>query len=253
LGPELLPQLVEVVFAGDLQVNPQVGGEVVFQAPVVVDVPVAETMWTVQGPPGSNAGQPTLIHTLADVRHLDRFRKQTAESLLRRGLTHASQANPSDRDAWRAEWDARIRQINQRLAQRSRTVTDPTALARIGLPTDLASHWSAEAERDEAKVHCLLRGESARLSIQFRHQTRQLWLMRFASLLLLLAVGGCALWFVRRDWVKELWVRSPQLFVAGLGVAWWLLCTPSVLGLAVLLLSAASAMRPRWKAVESRG
>jgi hypothetical protein len=246
LGPELLPQLVEVLFQGKLTQSPRAGGEMLFAAPTIAGIPVSHTLWTVQGP-SSMSGEPILGHITASQEHLEQQRKQTAEALLRQGLADASQANPSDRDAWRKIWDAHIAQIDGRLRQPALGVSRPAIGSEAGIPTDLACQWIEQSADDGPIVHCSLRGESARLSMQFPHLTRRWLLTRAAYLTVLIVVVISGTWLTQRVWLREFWSRSPQLVIAVLGLGWWLFCAPSVIGLIVLIAGAASALRPHWR------
>lgn len=242
LGPELLPQLVEVLFSGHAVQSAQQGNETVFDAPVVLGIPVNQTLWTIQGPRTSQPGLPTLIHTTANAKRLQTVRRQVSESLLRLGLTDASQANPGDRDAWRVAWDERIEQINRGPAE----VLGPLQ-STSKVPADLAGHWLKASEGAGPATHCVLRGESPRISIQYSRSTSQKIVGQVGGLICLLALAVGGSWFSRRVWLRELWYRSPHLVIGVIGLAWWLFCTPSFLGLLVLVVGAVSAIRPRWQ------
>jgi hypothetical protein len=240
VGPELLPQLIEVLFVGHLPRDPGRGGETLFAAPAITGIPVTQTLWTVQGPPNSPGGRPTLIHTRSDARRLDDKRRATSESLRKRGLADTSQVHPSDRDAWRADWDARVRQFDQR-------IESPGSRSDDRLPVDLSSQWLADSAHAGPQVHCELRGAASHLDVQYAHDTWRVILVRAAHLTMLLAIIGSSMWLANRAWARELWMRCPQLLIASAGLVWWLFFVPSALGLLVMVLGAVSALRPRWK------
>jgi hypothetical protein len=251
VGPEFLPQLVEVLFTGQLARDPRRGGEVFFSAPVVSGIPTENTLWSIHGPPNAVAGRPTLAHTDSDSRLLDSKRIQTARTLRQRGYSDASQANSSDRDAWRANWDAHLQQIAQRMASRTAVpaemvveTDEPPAAEATG---DLVGLWLVDRDPHPTGTFCMLRGAAPKLAIQYQHEAfRTLMPLAARALMLILIVAG-ANWIRQRTWMKELWRRSPQLLLAAGGLVWWLFCAPSLLGLVILLLGAVSAVRSPWK------
>jgi hypothetical protein len=57
LGPARLPQRIEIVFSGKLS-SPPSSAQCRFDVPTLGDLPVAESLWTVIGPPAVECGRP---------------------------------------------------------------------------------------------------------------------------------------------------------------------------------------------------
>jgi hypothetical protein len=58
-------------------------------------------------------------------------------------------------------------------------------------------------------------------------------------------VTGCAIAMLLRN--RSLRTFAPGLVIGVLGLAWWLLLSPSFVGLAALLVASWAAMRGRWQ------
>lgn len=246
VGPELLPQLVEVLFEGSVSHRPADTNAFVFAAPGITGIPVTQTLWTVEGPGQFGEGQLALEHIAVNNSKTETIRREVTESLRQRGLADALRMNPLERDAWRADWDLRIRHLDAR-QDRANSNFDKSKSLLLAGPTDLAGQWLIESNSMSPQITASLRGEAMQLIVSYSTWSWRHFAGRIAPFLLLLGAVVSGSWLTRQAWCHELWCRSPQLFIAMAGFLWWLLFVPSALGLVILLLAAVSAIRPRWK------
>lgn len=261
VGPELLPQLVEVLFAAKMPPHLRNRSEIVLSAPTLVGIPSNQTLWTIQESQRNRLLhldwidlitrprelQPTLLHTATDAVQLDKIRRDTAESLRKRGLADASQANPSEREAWRADWESRVRIIERRLDGVANQDQQRASDSNSDFPSDLSGQWLADSANGGPVVHCVLRGESPQVHLRYLDRAWRRWQFWVGGGLALGLLGASAVWLARTSVWYELWYRCPHLLLAAAGLTWWLFFVPSLLGLLILLLGILGALFPRWK------
>lgn len=252
LGPELLPQLVEVLFEIEGAPNPWLGGDFRFSAPVLDGIPAEQSLWSVQNPQGVPSGTVWLSHTAipADQARLLRF--QTVAALRAKGFEEVSQVHPLERDAWRREWDRRLRQLEVAPAGNDAEPTkEPPepATGTLALAPDLAIQWSSHtAPHEPGEMVCArIQGEASQFRVHYPRTGLKHWATVISQCSLLAIGAAVALMLVSWPRTRMIWRHAPHLVIAVGGFCWWLLMSPSVVGLAIMGLGVGSAWRSRWR------
>jgi hypothetical protein len=288
LGPARVPQRIEVFFRGELPgpghaslVGPDresvSAGSQSFDAPVLEDVPVEQTLWTVIGPAAFEPGEPEDASLLSP-RQQELCRLRSAAALIESAsLATAEDAEETHR--WYLRWARRLaaartaiellsasasraqktqagdaEEINviddqqSQIAQRL-GVTDVYQKLRqegIGVVDDPARLWQRSLHDRQSSTRCMVPGRSDSLTLRLRQvQTdglpyRLLGAVSLAAGTVLVLVG------LRRGTLAECCRRWPQAIGVVAGLAWWLCLQPSALGLVIVLASLAASLLSRW-------
>jgi hypothetical protein len=246
-----------------------------FCAPVLDDLPVERTLWTVVGPATFEPGQPE-DGSLLSPRSQELYRLRSAAALIEAAsLTTAE--DPEETLRWYRRWagrlavartavelppapagpgkspeaeeidaiDARQLQIAQRLGvtdvylqlkqEGVRVVDDPAALCQRSL------------RGGQSSARCLVPGRSDSVTLKLRRvQTsglpfRLIGAISLAAAIVLVVVG------LRRGTLAECFNRWPQAMGVAAGLAWWLWLQPSGLGWGIVLVSLAASLVSGWR------
>jgi len=275
LGSTVLPQRIEVLYAGQLS-EPGLAGLSSFPVPTPGAIAVRQSVWTVSASDiyrlraeESDEETTPLQHALAELRVLTASLERVAETP---GVA------PEPLERWYRDWaqrwmDARLAVLHQlvrveatheaasiRTDLESLERRETTASGRLGLsdlfsqiaadtsgPTGPAAIWrSAEEDRRSAVVF----GTSNTLSpvtIRRVELQRSDVASRLTALLGLAILGGATVWGVRRGILPTFFLRWP--YVAGVlgGWAWWWWLEPSALGCAVAAAGLAATAWSQWQ------
>jgi hypothetical protein len=275
LGSTRLPQRIEVTYAGTLPTRTSPARRR-FDTPMLGNLPVLQTLWTVAGPEEYAAGEldggeakPAWSGELArlksaaamlqlsaafgddDAQKTLRWYRPWARRLLvvRRGLERELLPAARERPARTAAAEAQaIEQEQWQLAE------------RLGA-TDLLGQLAAEAavaDRPHELARCGVCSARAvaryafaegvgSITLECRRVEHpglaQRWLaaLCLAVAVPLMVVGS------RRSRVRWWLKKWPQAIGVVLGLAWWLWLWPSVLGWGIVLLSLIAALWPTWR------
>ncbi len=269
LGPQQLPQRVEVIYTGPLAGS---SSHRRFQAPRLVDLGVDQTLWTVLGPPQFGSGGP--VNSLgpcgAAEQHLVRLKSLTA--LVQLPAEIIGEHLPEEIVRWYRPWKQRYAALRAALdwrlvAARQNSAQAEEALearkldnqigavdTRLGLPgpdarrislADASTDLIAPGRADLLPAYYIVNGESHDLELAYRTASDG-WGRRLLAGLVVVLVGSIAAVFVRS---RPLPTFAPWLVIGGIGLVWWLLLAPSFIGLAVLLGACWAALRARWGGV----
>ncbi len=281
LGPNRLPQRVEVLFAG--QVTPLgESGRVRLDVPALVGLPVRQTLWTVSGPSTYELGLPEGLRSLGRLEHA-LVRLENVEALLVMAADTAWEES-EDVDPWCEAWlhlwgdcDAEVQRAGVLAGQadasraadgratRLKSLPSPVAdwlrstnvLARVSVEVPAAATpgelWPRSLDRTQPATLCLGRGGSASVTLRYRRVETDSLLHRLIAAgatagMALLAIVG-----IRRRVLSALLCRWPHLLGVVAGLVWWLWLWPSILGWGIVLVSLLASFRWGWRRLGQPG
>lgn len=269
LGPQQLPQRIEVLYTGSSQDSAL---HKHFQAPRLVDLDVGQTLWTIYGLPrfgpaeARDANQrvtpaehqlkrlssiAALVELPAEVvgEHLPeeiarwyrswRMRYRAARGALRSELIAAGRHTARSEESIAARGlDDRIRSVDERLA------ATRIGSRRVSLG-NASTQLAALARETMRPVHYVGGDESDRLELRYARTAADPFPGRLLAGLAILFAAGAMAWWLRS---RTLPTFAPWLVASGLGLAWWLLLAPSVLGLLAFVVASSTGLWSRWRA-----
>ncbi len=273
LASDRLPQRIEVAFSGFLLGKVQAGLRR-FEAPVLGDLPVRQSLWTVAGPslfqPGGSeaavapwklelqrlrnvarvieSGGPLasddLERTVRWYRHWAR-RLAVCQAALKRQLVRVG----SSQSAKQAAAEASAIQKHQiQVARQLRLTSVLSKFTRAQAPAvDLAELWQCSLDHRQAATRCEFPGKVDRLALRYRQVQGSrlpgifLGILGLSALVALavLGLGSAAL----GEWMR----RWPSALGVAAGLAWWLWLSPSLLGWVIVAASLLAQARSAWR------
>ncbi len=275
LASDRLPQRIEVAFSGFLPGKVQAGLRQ-FEAPVLGDLPVEQSLWTVAGP---SLFQPDVSETTAAVApwvlELQRLRNvarviesggpvasddlektvrwyrlwarrlAVCQAALKRQLARVG-SSPS---ANRAAAEARaIKKQQVQVARQLRLTNVLTKFTRTQAPAaDLAELWQCSLDHRQVATRCEFPGKADRLTLQYRQiQSSRLpgVLLGILGLGALVSLGVLGLGSATLgEWMR----RWPSALGVAVGLGWWLWLSPSLLGWVLVAASLLAQVRSAWR------
>jgi hypothetical protein len=259
---------VEALFIAAVDVNNPNS----IQAPSLVDFPVERTLWTVvdarrsRGASQSAADEESQL--LVRLRHSTAVLEQAADAL--------SQSDPEQLRAWFVPWSRRnsamqaafvreqaisggVRSQEREmlaLAQQSQAIAQKLGALRYSatatfdnkLPLALADVLDNRLQAGPAVARETFDGEANSFALPNSQPLFGPWMPRLLAgiFVVLLAVGGYRLyrWTAARD-LLACW---PQIVGVLVGLLWWFLLQPAVIGLVIVVIAAALSLRWPWPA-----
>jgi hypothetical protein len=254
LGPEQWPQRVAVIYRGTLDRGG--AGQMEFASPELVGLSVSRTLWTISSPPEAGAGRPEL-RAIVDRAEQFRIRVEIAQTLAGAAPAVVAQDAAQEAAIWQRIWRRHVEDSQRqfRAAQAlaaasarpaSQTETPPPAMPadmQAGrVPADPAQvlRWTDSTEKSTLRL--AFRGAQADVRVDYAAALRPVWI-RLVLVSVLVVLAGLGWQLARSKVCVEFCGRWPFALTALAGMVWWLFLSPSVLGLAVLLLSAVASFR----------
>jgi hypothetical protein len=257
LGPEQWPQRVEILFTG--RSSPTAGAATgrIFVAPTVSGLPIARTVWSVEAPPEAGAGSLNLTHTAITPRQLGRIRLETAQMLLQSAPAVVARSSANEAAVWREAWQQRVLAAQREIGLLDTDRTQPASagnpksssevsesVARLSpIAVDADQLLKLTGKSSGSTVLSSMLGSSPSIQVAYRdgrHEDRARRLL-IAALVLGGMAGGALIG--RSSLVRDWLVQLPFAAVGLIGLLWWLFLTPSLAGLALLLVAAWGAVR----------
>jgi hypothetical protein len=248
---------LEVVFQGRLAALNAPNEIVSIPAPVLVDMPIVKTLWTVQGPTAFGRGQPVLVHTQRSELTQAQVRLDSARSILEAATARLRPSEMSDTASWSTGWrqwveqlERDVSQVEQREhaaagnAQGPSADLEPTVVGRSRYDVDRP--WMVPGTTGSQPLFCEFLGSVTHLDVRYPMRPWREWLSRVMSALVLVGAVAATRVVGRRPWTRAIMSRYPELIVGVGGVIWWLWFVPSVAGFAILLLAVFLALRTSW-------
>lgn len=277
LGSSELPQHIEVLFRGQMADNGWTDGDWRFEAPSIIDLEVERTLWTVYAPPQAGAADARSAQNRATPAQLELWRTKNVALMLNLASDAAADQLPEDIVRWYRPWQGRF--------ERSRAIIRADYLAAAAGRPDREENEAQALEQEQAGVvrrlgmlgsakpraaigychqpseilpaeHigerttlCTFRGSAgqkgpARLDLQYAETWTGDLSRRILAALALLFVGLAGGWLAERASWPTISPASAAMIV---GLAWWLACHPSLLGLAVFAGGALAKGRQWWR------
>jgi hypothetical protein len=264
-----LPQRVEVLFRSTLPSGDRAGRRD-FAAPMLGDLPVRQTAWSVFGPPRM---EPSDVQTgpISDWQR-DLLRLESAAAAIETANSVSADDRSKETPQWFLSWTRRLMVLRDAL-QRDLAAVGSNAETRAakqkadhiqeqnvelarrldaaGVFAQLSAAGSAVGSPSEilmastdaagSIVRCGFEGRADAIAVDYRPAEGDCLFCRLAAasgLALLLALG-----FVgpMRRRLIDLLCRRPHVVVAALGMGWWMWLSPSMVGLVIVLASIVAA------------
>lgn len=239
LGPEQLPQRIDVVFFGRLSSIAALPGDVI-SAPSLADVPVEQTLWTVRGPVGAVVDEALLEHTRTDEVEQARIRAGAASLILQMAETLTPPVAEAGFESWTRTW--------QRRRDRAARVAAGTQGAQGDAETERfeTAAWDGQVSGNSRgePTRLAVQGASSSINVQFTFgQTSDIGMRAGISAVIawLALLLGLAM---RRFRVWECVERSWHALGVSAGIVWWLWFTPSFVGLVIMAIFLTAAIWP---------
>jgi hypothetical protein len=102
--------------------------------------------------------------------------------------------------------------------------------------SDITAQWQRFMEKDQTTVSFTTSGTVDAIAMDYRSAQTPSWFPRLLGAAGLLAAAGLTALLIRRDLLRKWFTRRPYVFGVGIGVAWWLWLSPSVVGLVIVLV-----------------
>ncbi len=275
LGPEQLPQRIEVLFKGTVS-RPTRAGRHRFEAPTLGDIPVERTLWTVAGPPPFKPGKPVEASRAFPWEHELARVQDTADRIESASLLTIE--SPGETRRWYRLWAGRMVAARANLS-RELSLAEPTNKARAArsallaadrkqaqiarrlgtsavltqlltnapLADDPAELWQRSLDRPLEVTRCTFDGKSDSITLSY-HRTESARSQPWLSMsLMIVLVFGLIVFGLRRGTLTEWSKRWPAAIGVAVGLFWWLWLSPSILGWVIVLVSLIAGILPRWK------
>lgn len=275
LGPEGLPQKVEVVFAGAVAGSAWKEDQRL-DAPKLGGLPVRRTLWTVTGPAMFEPGETDAAAQVGPWSH-DLAALEAANRLIESASARAAPA-ADETYRWYWPWICRLVQHRKMLEQWIvRTGQSPQAeriqeeidtvsrqqseiAQRLGLGQTLAQAsdnppenadaselWTWWSQRQQAATRCAFSEGVDSITLTYRRAEPSRMQPRLASAAGLSLLVLSTLWVLKRGTLAEWFRRWPCAVGVVVGLAWWLWLAPSILGWGIIFVSLAAGLLPRWR------
>lgn len=271
-----LPQRVQVLFSGT-STSPAGESRVQeLQVPVLGDLPVERTVWSVYAPQPVRVEAAEPASTISAMRH-ELLQLENAAALIDMGTAAATGDRAEDLQRWyatasrrfsllRSRFDrffvysadetrldaseelAALDQEQQRLAQRWNAPDTAVPASEVRRSADQASDlWDQVLGASSSQGRYMFQG--GKPALRLRQAAAPSW---SASLHLLTVLGLTSLGVICLIgfWKKRLgrWsARWAHLMLAAAGIFWWLWLWPSAVGLVIVACAAGLAMRSSWE------
>jgi hypothetical protein len=272
LGDPQLPQQIEVVYCRPTAARHFWSHKQVYYAPVVEEIPVERTLWTIRGNQRTVVGTPNRDIQSSQVRH-ELYRLKALDRMIDRASRIAAERATSEINNWYYRWtrslaesrnrvrelrpiaaEAELRQLEESLASVERRQIEFTKRLRteqvqsdveaessllVGV-SDLVTETSAPGAHIQRFT---VAGESESISAEYLTDRERFSIARIGAALFAVLLG-LALWRICRVYPLGEWLAE-WAYVMGvlIGTAWWLWFSPAWIGACVIVLSVFGAVR----------
>jgi hypothetical protein len=281
LGPDRLPQRVEVLFCGELAEAGSAGRQS-FDAPALGTLPVEQTLWSVSGPPLYEPAQQA-AHGQIRPWSQELARCQSTSALIKSG-TILPDENPEETRRWYRVWirrfttqrsavkrqlaqadsaadrkgvETQLHQLDQqqwRVAQRLGTTTmlAEQLAAGVSVAEEVSEVGQWWLDRQQPAARYVFDKAAGSITVPYRRAEagqlsyRVAWATGLLGVIVLGVIG------YRRGMWCELLKRWPHTMGVAVGLAWWLWLWPSALGWVIVLASVLASFYAGWKQTRPR-
>ncbi len=245
LGPEQLPGRVEVLYLGSTPGDRALRR---FSAPRLVDLAVAQTLWTVYSQPRLGLAEP--IDSLLSPAEQEMIRLESVAELVELPAEVVGEHLPEEIARWYASWRDRYwakraslrreliadhrptaqseegiaaRRLDERIAKVDGRLGASPARSRMAFASDASSQFMARLGNQWLPQQYALGEPSGNLSLHYAEPLAEPRLGRWLAALSVLLVCGLAAWWLR---TRTLPTVVPQAVACGVGAVWWMLLSP---------------------------
>jgi hypothetical protein len=271
LHHQRLPQHLEVLFTDIAQ---DVGARSLsLDAPVLANLPVERTLWTLHSPVVA-ALLPLADEPIADEARQASLQLKNAAALLEHAAAHTFDSDAQQTAAWFAQWRDRTARRHADIERSFAELGIPEALSaeRESLVKEaqtIAQQWGASDEiaataaatteprslgdvastqsrGDELAIRTILSGSTATLDVQRTARAHYFDGERVAAVLVVAGLLCCAMALAQARFVAGMLDRSPHFAGVAIGITWWFLLSPAIVGLLLALIFAVASLRWPW-------
>jgi len=280
LGPDQLPQRIEVVWLGTAEAPDGSRSEIRLASPTLLGptgekLHVRKTLWSVVGPPRAGPAIPLAGGQPAGTRQLESYRLQSAAGLVASAVDFMAENTAQEVARWYAPWARRIRDSGRTIAEvppadgeadprdplELRTIYEQqTALAeRLGTSSlrdalarsrevsrEVADLWQHLAARRAPAIQLVGVDPADSVLLRYARPEHDARGTQVAASILLGLAGILGFYAVRVTWNVPWLDACPQLVGVGVGLAWWLWLEPSLFGWLIVAVSVLSAVWSPW-------
>ncbi len=262
LGPNSLPQRIEVVFDGSIS-QPLDDGPIKVEAPVLGDLPVRQTLWALSGPSELKLQDenPDTVDSVTPLEH-GRQRFENVTRLMEIAKKSTAEQSP-DSGGWHEIYSRRraaaLRDAKRQLASAGetreanesaevlRTAEMAQALAEPSIADEAVEVWRSTLRQPGWTTQCFIAQTSGPIILASPRADNGALSQRLTLSAWLAGVTFLAMVGVWRGTWTSLFRQWPHLCGVAFGLAWWVWLRPEVLGLLIVLLSLVLCFRSGWR------
>lgn len=275
LASTTLPQRIEVLFVGEVT-EPGRAGSRDFAMPSLGEIPVRQSIWTVTAPSACRLGAIEALDGLTPVHYALSGLRNLAAILDRVAETPGVDSDSLAR--WYRDWAGRwlvarteaarqlvwAKAVSETAAVRTEVESlekrQAAASERLGLSGVMARVTAEAGPREEAAAIWLFAAEARRAAIQsgttadpsvvsvsYEEHRGPGMVPRLLAALAIAVLGLAAAWGSGRGVLPKLLLRWPYVTCLAIGLVWWWLLTPSVLGFGLTVACLAAAAWSYWR------
>jgi hypothetical protein len=235
LGPVQLPQQIAVVFQGRVFIDDE---KQTFTAPRIVGADRTRTLWTIHHPRCSSPASDDSATRVVQRKQYD-LRIQSIMKLLKSASDAAIKESQQEIDDWFESWSQRKRQIES-------TANELNTGDFVGLRGNLVNPvvaWSVEPSSMRSSTYHITSGSSSTIDVHAQSLGADSIIGRIGPAAFFLGIVAALYVLITRGPLVEWCIRWPYAFAALFGLVWWMWLTPSVVGLAFVIVSLTASLR----------
>jgi hypothetical protein len=277
LGPERLPQRVEVVFTGQLPAQWHDRETWPLPAPQLVGLPVERTLWTLRTAGDAERVVPRNAESLPSALALEKWRLNNSADLIERTVGLLDDRRQQEIDHWYGGWGRRLLDAADRVRRAGWIAADaeaydPGAVTELNRqqrriaerlqttqlwdawsgtpprPAQAPDAWRVATEPFMATTYAANKGKTESLELAAIDRASSAFWSRSAVTLVIVLLAGLAYGAFSRGWIQPLVAQWPHLGGVLLGLVWWLFLWPAFLGWLIVGISVLGVFRKPWKA-----
>jgi hypothetical protein len=273
LRPQGLPQRIEVLYHGVLPAA-QEKHRVLASAPVLEDLAVERTLWTILSPPATGLGEVQTGGELSPVRQ-DLLRLRSLTEVMRLPNHLRVQNSVRETNDWFVPWESRWQALRQRIVraqlQMQTDEVDESVLADLqaidadheqimndlNLKSFPDSHSESKPlsaishplgfEAGQFATRAMVQGSSTTMQVDYPTALNRSALQRWSLAILAWATGAALLLFGRRLFPADRTFRNRRAIGVVVGIAWAIWLWPAWIGWLIVLAFLLPSHWPIWR------
>ncbi|MCH7725835.1 MAG: hypothetical protein IH991_05045 [Planctomycetes bacterium] len=258
LGPVQLPQQIAVVFQGRVFTDDE---KQTFTAPRIAGADRTKTLWTIHHPRWSSPASDDSATRVVQHEQYD-LRIQSILELLNSASDAAIKESQQEINDWFESWSQRFTyalehfeelkdansesRVEQYKRQIESTANELNTGNLVGLRGDLVNPvvaWSVEPSSMHSSTYHITSGSSSTIDVNAQSSGADSIIGRIGPAAFFLGIVAALYVLITRGPLVEWCIRWPYAFAALFGLVWWMWLTPSVVGLAFVIVSLTASLR----------